>query len=245
MNVKHGCWAMCLGWLASAQFGWAQQNEVTLHFNERPPYLQVTANGASGLTATPAANAFRHANIPFHWQKTPSERQLYLLQHNEGLDCAVGWYKTPAREKFAQFTSPIYRDRAYVAVVRQQSSLQEGMSLEAALASGQRLLMKQGYSYGPTVDAKIAKQAPKVVATTSENRDMLQMLAAGDRADWLIISDEELGYFLKSKVVPENTVRRVALTGMPAGLPRYILCSQKVPRTVIEALNKSMPPLAD
>ena len=38
---------------------------ITVHYNERVPYLKITTNGVEGLTGTPAVLAFKKAEIPF------------------------------------------------------------------------------------------------------------------------------------------------------------------------------------
>jgi hypothetical protein len=93
-------------------------NLITLHYNERPPYLVTTERGVGGLTGDPATIAFERSNIPFQWNQTPSKRQIYLLQQNRGRDCLVGWFKNMEREEFAKFTLPIYRDKPQIALAR-------------------------------------------------------------------------------------------------------------------------------
>ena len=56
-------------------------NLFTLHYNERPPYLETTDSGVGGLTGNPATMVFEKSNVSFQWKQTPSKRQLYLLQH--------------------------------------------------------------------------------------------------------------------------------------------------------------------
>ena len=40
--------------------------------------------------------------------ETPAARQLKILKDNEGSDCAIGWFKNPERETYANymFTAP-------------------------------------------------------------------------------------------------------------------------------------------
>ena len=74
---------------------------ITLHYNERPPYLVTTEDGVGGLTGAPTTQVFAASGIPYNWEQTPSKRQIYLLQQNEGRDCLVGWFKNAEREGFA------------------------------------------------------------------------------------------------------------------------------------------------
>lgn len=95
---------------------------ITLHFNERPPYLIATEDGVRGLTGDPTTLIFEKSGIPFQWKQTPSKRQIYLLQQNSGRDCLVGWFKNAEREQFARFTLPVYQDEPQFALVRADNS---------------------------------------------------------------------------------------------------------------------------
>src|SRR5207237_1398275 len=100
--------------MSSAAFA---QAPITLYYNERPPYLVTSIDhSVSGLTATPAADAFRSAGIPFEWSKLPTNRQMAALKESKGAECAVGWFKNADREGCARFTRAIYRDRPTVAL---------------------------------------------------------------------------------------------------------------------------------
>ena len=69
---------------------------ITLAYNDRPPYILSLPDGsAAGLTATPAAQAFKAAGIPVIWKKSPTNRQLAELKENTDRQCAVGWFKNP------------------------------------------------------------------------------------------------------------------------------------------------------
>lgn len=89
---------MALGMVVAAAACIAHAEElVTLHFYVRPPYMDQTEGArVRGLTADPAQAAFEKAGIPFRWQQTPTKRQLVLIESGTGLDCGVGWYKTPS-----------------------------------------------------------------------------------------------------------------------------------------------------
>lgn len=138
------------------------EESISLHYNERPPYLVSGADGqATGLTAEPAAAAFRRAGIPYAWVQTPALRQLKLLRENTGRDCLVGWFKTAERERYARYTLPTYRDRRIIALTGAGNSrLAEGGRLDAWLADPElTLLVKDGYSYGACSRAATAPAA--------------------------------------------------------------------------------------
>lgn len=96
----------------------ALAQSIAVAYSPRPPYYVVDAGGVGGLVAGPAARAFESAKIDVTWRKLPFKRQLKVIEANREPICAVGWFKNPAREKFAKFTDFIYRNRPLMALTR-------------------------------------------------------------------------------------------------------------------------------
>lgn len=216
------------------------QDTISLYYNERAPYLETVDEGVvEGLTATPAAFAFREAGIPFVWKRLPSKRQMHVLKSDNGQDCLVGWFKNAEREKFARYTLPIYQDKPTIGLALFSNTLVEtGKILESVLDNQKiRLLVKDGYSYGTYIDAKINALNPKRVPTTAENINMIQMLYV-DRADYMFIAEEEAEALIKRAGYKKEEFKYVTFKGVPKGNHRYILCSRKVDSSIIEKLNK-------
>ncbi|MBI3285235.1 MAG: transporter substrate-binding domain-containing protein [Burkholderiales bacterium] len=214
---------------------------VTIHYHERIPYARTSDTDAEGLTATPAALAFSKAGIPFLWQMTPSKRQMMQIVANEGCDCAIGWFKNPEREKFAKFTAPIYQDRPQISLSRADNEkLQNGMKLETLLSAPDLTLeIKDGYSYGGFLDAKIALHKPQIDKTTGESISMLKKIHA-KRADYFFIAPEEADYLIESSGLPKKDFKYINHADMPEGEKRYIMCSQKIGDETIKKLNAAI-----
>ncbi|MDE2428413.1 MAG: hypothetical protein KGM99_06770, partial [Burkholderiales bacterium] len=156
---------------------------ITVAYNERPPYLVSNPDGTvSGLTATPVANAFHQAEIPFVWEKNPTNRQLQILKESGGMYCAVGWFKNPAHEKFAKFTKAVYRDKPSIVIVNLNFSAPPDTSLAEILTRPDvHVLVKDQYSYDPYVDGLFARLKPALVQTTAENINMIRMIKVGSQ----------------------------------------------------------------
>jgi polar amino acid transport system substrate-binding protein len=216
-------------------------DSITVHYNDRVPYLHATGNGVEGLTATPAATAFKEAGIPFQWKNTPSKRQMKVIEDNGGCDCAVGWFKNPERERFARYTRYIYQDRPQIALARADNEkLRSGATVDSVLSNPELTLeIKDGYSYGTFLDAKIAQYKPKTDRTTNENINMLKMIHAR-RADYLFISPEEADALVESSGLPKKDFKYITFPDMPEGEKRYMLCSRKVGDELIHKLNEAI-----
>lgn len=155
-----------LVWLACAPVLTAAQTLV-LHYQERPPYSQVQPDGqVRGLVADPAVRALQQAGIPFVWARTPSQRQLALIQtEGAGLHCGIGWFRTAQRAALGRFSAALYRDPPLAALVRSAAWPAASASATTLLAERQlRLLIKDGYSYGPRLDRLIAAEAQSLAA---------------------------------------------------------------------------------
>ena len=124
-------WCVPLGLCATAG---AQAQALTLHYQERAPYSTTQPDGSVvGLTATPAAQALQQAGLAFAWVRTPSQRQLALIQDGDGLHCGLGWFRNAERSAKGKFSKALYRDQPFGALARSDSSLRSGMSGEQAV----------------------------------------------------------------------------------------------------------------
>lgn len=219
------------------------ENPIQLYYYDRAPYAVTDTQGdVSGLTATPAANAFKQAGIPFHWKKMPFKRQLVTIKHNKKIACGIGWFKNPERESFARFTDPIYQDKPAVAISKQgNNALEQHRDLKNLFEDKQvKLLVKDGFSYGVYVDELINKYDPKIVSVvTSSNVQMLQMILSG-RADYFFISEEEAEHIILSAGYEISQFQLQHFDDMPASNRRYIACSQQVSPETIDLLNHAL-----
>ncbi len=214
---------------------------ITLHYNERPPYLVTTDDGVGGLTGDPATIAFEKSGIPFQWKQTPTKRQIYILQQNKGRDCLVGWFSNLEREKFARYTLPIYWDKPQVALARADNDKIPVDTTVGVVFSNPKLnlLVKDGYSYGDFLDRKIKQYNPTRTVTTDENSGMLNMVYA-KHADYFFIAPEEAEGLIASSAYNVHDFKFSHFSDIPYGEKRYILCSMQVENSVIEQLNAAI-----
>jgi len=211
---------------------------ISVHYNERVPYLITTIDGIEGLTASPAALTFKKAGIPFIWKKTPTKRQMVVLKDNGGCDCLVGWFKNPDREKFAKYTHHIYQDNPQIALARSDNGrIRNSASVDSILSDPELILsVKAGYSYGKFLDSKITQHRPVIDRSAGENINMLRKIYHG-RNDYLFISLEEADALIEFSGLPKKDFKYITFSDMPAGEKRYILCSQKVSDEIIDKMN--------
>ncbi|MDP1534558.1 MAG: hypothetical protein Q8L92_13380, partial [Rubrivivax sp.] len=186
---------------------------LTLHYQERPLYSQADASGqVTGLVATPAADALGRAGIAFHWALTPNQRQLALIQDGTSLHCGIGWFRTPERATRGKFSLPLSQDQPFAALARADAPLRDGLRPEQALAAaGSTLLLKEGYSYGPQLDALLI--GVRTERTHADVAQMVRMLAAG-RAAWMIVTPDEARELLAQTGLNDAGLRVLPLVGL-------------------------------
>jgi len=233
-----------LAWALAAAAPAQAVEPIELYWFDRPPYMVALPGGdeVAGLTATPAAQAFRTAGIRFRWVSLPTMRQLVTLKDSGHPACAVGWLKNAEREQQFKFTAPIYRDRPTVALARADYLPAE--TLAGTLRQpGTSILIKDGFSYGPLIDQLLVQIRPERVVTSAENLAMTNMIAA-HRASLMFAAEEEASYLLaqaEHEARLPYPLKIVRFADLPPGERRHILCSKATPDALLERLNKAIP----
>lgn len=228
-------------WYADSSLSAATQpgdGEIVVHFHERRPFYLAYKNEARGLVANPIGQAFAYADIPFIWQETPATRQLDIIKNNTDASCAAGWFKTPEREAFGQFSLPIYQDKPFVAITRADNTLLgETETLERVLQERRlQVLVKDGYSYGPYIDSHLRRLAPRQVITTADNQSLMRMIQTY-RADYCFMTEEEAQDQLLFSGLKKSDFKLVRFSDMPRGNKRYLICSKMVDQETLKRLN--------
>jgi hypothetical protein len=100
-----------------------------------------------------------------------------------------------------------------------------------------KLLIKDGFSYGKYLDNNIAKYQPTTISSLTTNHNMLNMIK-NKRADYMLISYEEAYNLFQTDITLEKNMKIRYLTDIPKGNKRYLMCSQKVPDSFINKINK-------
>ncbi len=214
---------------------------VDVLYQDRPPYYipQPGKQPPAGLVIEPLRRGLERSQVPHRWVLTPAVRQLLMVESGQHLACAVGWFRNPAREAKGQFSASLYRGQPLVMLARRDAPLREGMSLREAVESPARLLVKQGYSYGPELDALIAVRPGELTHGTGEVTQLLRMLQAG-HADWMPASPEEVQVQLQRDGQRAQTLHLLHFSDAPPPQSRHLYCNKAVPAAWLERLNAAL-----
>jgi uncharacterized protein (TIGR02285 family) len=235
---------LCLiaGLLVSA-VSFAQSSEpITIRYSERKPFQYTDESGQpAGQLITRTASVFAKAGIPVIWKSEPFSRSMLRVQANSGRDCSVGWFKTAEREAYARFTLPIYQDGPQQGFARADFLLAKGQTAKALLADTRtRLLLKQSFVYGAYLDGLISAMPETQVQRVSVEIPTMLMMLHADRANLTFISQEEAELYATEPDFPINDFQLISLPDIPVGELRYLICSKRVPNSVIQRLNKAI-----
>lgn len=232
---------LAAAWIAAVGPVPVRAQTLTLHYFERPPYASTQPDGsATGLVATPAAQALTRAGIGWRWASTPPQRQLALIQGPAGLHCGVGWFRSPSRAARGKFSRDLYRDQPLGAIVR--PGLVAGGPVRAAeliAAHGDRLIVVEGFSYGATLDTAIGKASAPPQRSSAEPQQLVRMIAAG-RAGWTFVAPEEARLWLAEPQAVAAGLQELRFEDAGSGQTRHLYCNNAVPDDWIERIDRAL-----
>lgn len=214
---------------------------IRLYYNERPPFkMRLPDGGIAGLALAPAANAFAQANIPVIWEELPASRQIEYVKAGKIRGCAVGFYKTAEREKYAKFTAVTSQDSQFVLFARRNLTIPESIPITNLLNNPDyRLLLKQSNSYGRLISEAILSAKAQVELSANNMANILKMIQAS-RADLTLVLPEEIEYYRKAGLLDPSLYRVVTVTGIPPSEARYMMCSKAVEDDMINRVNQAL-----
>jgi len=239
--VLHSCVSFQSSASQTTDIATSVNADLTIYYLERPPYYVTGPLGVYGVCVDPVKAALRQAGITAVWRRLPARRQLESIRANRRKIAAVGWFKTPERERFARFSSPIHQDKPLIALtLAANRKLHEPISLKTLLADRKLILLKKnGYSYGPRIDLLLSLLKPRIVTTDSRNLQMLAMIHSG-RADYFFISEEEAEILTSTSGLLRSDFKFVHFSDPPAGNRRYLMFSRQVEESLIDRFDTAL-----
>ncbi|HSC80482.1 MAG TPA: hypothetical protein VLC08_09020 [Chitinolyticbacter sp.] len=209
-------------------------------FNQRPPlyYIEADASGQpvyAGQVFEKVRDALRRAALPVQFREMPGARVVSQVKGNAEPLCAMGWFKTRERSRFAQFSVPLHRDRAWVIVTRpeHEATIRKLGTLKAVLA--QRTLsvtLIGGISFGDVIEDQLRRYPVQRVSAGPTT--VLKMIEAG-HGDYTIVPIDSLEDHL-ARVDPQSPLRTVAPSDVEGELI-YLMCSKRVPPSWLGQFN--------
>ncbi|MDT8992000.1 transporter substrate-binding domain-containing protein [Curvibacter sp. APW13] len=234
----------CLALLAlpvAAQVGSAD-TDLTILWTERIPFQYTGEDGKPrGLLVDIGRKLLAKAELSYTEVMLPANRVIMELTRNDMPACAIGWYMNDERAAFAQFSKPVYKDLPLRGVFRAGVDVPPQVTAATALTGmNMRILLKQGFAYGPYLDALLAKAPPeRLQRVTGEATNLLKMIAA-DRADVVLLAQEEIEFYSAVDPAFTRNFKVLVFKDAPETERRYVMCSKRVSPDVMRKINAAI-----
>ncbi len=211
---------------------------VIVHYVDRPPYaISHDNSNPTGAVVNVAEKVFKAANIPFVWAKTPVNRQFAIVKENKGMNCILGVELTKSRLEFSKFTDPLYIGQPVVAIVNRKIKVKKGTNLDQMLAK-HSILVKENYTLGDDITNKVL-HSPMRYVTSIDSIHMVQMIARG-RADFMMISNEEVEYYVEHGILDTKDINVIELPDVKIKFTRRLMCNKAMDDQLIAKLNEEI-----
>ncbi len=214
---------------------------LQIYYFPRPPLYEKNADGSAGGFITEIARLILdEAKLSYRFVELPSMRVEQAIVNGD-YAAGLGWFKTGEREKWANFSAPIYRDLPLVAIVNKAKAAAVGSrtTIDRLLGSGLTLGTIRGFSYGSFADKAIERNKPRKETIAGEQSALIKMVSRG-RADLLLLGLEEASYLMANDVDSAASLEIVRITDAPAGNLRYFMFSKTVEKSVIERIDAAI-----
>lgn len=222
--------------------GAGAEGTLTVLWTERVPFQYMGEDGrAKGVLVDLGRKVLSRAGIGFSEAMLPANRVIIELRDNERPACAIGWYKSEERQAIAQFSQPVYQDLPLRGVFRSDFVIKPGVAAATMFSDLKvRILLKQGFAYGPYLDGLIAKTSPEQLQrVTGDSGNLLKMLAA-NRADVVFLAQEEIDFYGKSDPAFVKDFKVMVFKDMPEMDKRFIMCSKRVTPEMMKKINTAI-----
>ncbi len=230
--------AAALGLQGSA---WAQPRE--LHYFDIPPMMYTDAQGRAAGSLIDHLRRIWPAELPMPpLHAAPLKRSLQdVLQGGEPI-CLVGVFKTPEREAVAWFSNPVFRESPSVFVATRSAAarMREYPNAQALVEDpGLRLLLTDGASYGPQLDAWLRQRGAAVLRVSAPPARQVHMLLRG-HADFMFSDQEQATQLLHELGRQARALEVVVLPGMVESPTRHLMCQRNLDRHWLDTLDERL-----
>lgn len=167
----------------------------------------------------------------------PSKRQLQYLKSAPNT-CGIGWFKNSDREKDYRFSYEIYNDKEMVLIVRKEHLSRENGVIDL-LKSKLKFIIKDGFSYGESLDNYIKKMA-SVERVNVDQVNIVDMLELGRGEATILSQDEKEEIFDKKKTKNKDNYMMFPLREITGNIPRYLMCSKTTNDKIMNMINEAI-----
>lgn len=214
--------------------------ELDVYYIDKPPYYYTSSEGLpSGFLLKITQMILDNAGIEYTIQEAPAKRVLQILKNKENT-LSPGWYKTIDRSEEYIYSDSIYQDSPSLIILsRDLYKDQKEISFEEILASGLKLVLVDGYSYGKWYDNHLQNYASNIEYLNTVTMNIIMMISR-NRADWTLVNAEETMWLFEYYPHIAEDVRSISIQDSPRGNHRYLIFNPQVNEEIISRINVSI-----
>jgi polar amino acid transport system substrate-binding protein len=224
----------------AAQLALAADPVLTLVHNEKPPFFYSEAGQSMGMVVDVVRNVMNKAGLAHRFESRPFSRIMHEFQNADVQYCAIGFSRTPERERFVDFSLPIYKDKTPVFLVRRIDAPEfrrfkslKSLFDESTLVFGG----KAGNAY--PIDKQLETLGARDVRINGEQVALVQMLNAS-RFDFMLVFPEERDDLISKAKLTGSSFVDISYPDIPPGGYRHLLCSKKLDPSILERINRAI-----
>lgn len=235
---------VCVSAIASgALANEAPQLDIEFGFNSKPPLFFFENGKAVGDVVEVVRQACTLAGLKCGFVDLPFQRAMLFLENQRPGFAALGFSKTPEREKFVKFSEPVWLDASPVLLVRaadesafrQYSSLADLVNRSPYVFGG-----KSGNVY--PIDAQLRGLGTRDRRFSAE-ANRFPLLLISNRFDFMLMYPAEISLALQASGVLPSAVTVVTYPDMPSGAERFLLFSKNTEPEILKKVNAALKEL--
>ncbi|MDR7332624.1 transporter substrate-binding domain-containing protein [Roseateles asaccharophilus] len=229
--------------LSACPAAWALAADLVLYYEERPPLMSRHGDLLTGVQGAPAMAILQRAGLKVELSEAPVARQVAMITRNAEPACALGLYRTSAREQVGRYSRlPVYSSPPQSLMIRKDGRLKEVQRFAAVVQSpAVTLALRHGYSYGAETDKALAEGSAKMLRSSDNSMARVRLVLLG-MADAALFTDEEGEALIKQLGEAGGALELRRLPDAPPGEGRFFFCSKALPDRQMRALDDAMAP---
>jgi len=217
--------------------------DIEFGFNSKPPLFYFENGIPQGDVVNVVQMVCQQAALKCLFSELPFQRVMAYLEQRKPNFAALGFSKTPEREKFVKFSEPVWRDAAPVIMVRADSRKAfQAYATFADMATKSNFVFggKEGNVY--PIDSTLRLMGKRDQRFSTEATKFPLLLVAG-RFDFTMLYPSEILPALQDSSIVPSAVTTISYPDLPLGMDRYLLFSEAVSAELIQRVNVAIKAL--
>ncbi|MFW5498195.1 MULTISPECIES: substrate-binding periplasmic protein [unclassified Maridesulfovibrio] len=216
--------------------------QITVGYIELPPYYYTNdQQKPEGILLHLTKKIMERAGCKCKYMSMPSKRILHTIKKG-GLFASIGWFKTPDREEYANFSLPIYENKPILVLLRRENREQfsKYKTLEELLKKSRyKTGLIAGHSMGGYIDYLLQKH-PKSFHALSGTTEQLVRMLHDKRIDFCLLAPVEIAKIIRQSPYKEDDFYLMSMSDIIKGNTRHLIFSKDVSNDTISKINAAI-----